>query len=365
MTSVTPARTEPTTGVPSLPAAQAAALDADDVLARLGSRSAGLSAVEAARRLSIAGANAVRSYRVRALPVLVRQLRSPLLVLLAVTAIASAFIGEGTNAVIIGIILAASVGLGFVNEYRAEKTAEALHSTIHHSCLVVRDGHPRTVDVTGLVPGDVVTVQLGEVVPADLRLLATTELECDESVLTGESVPAEKSPVPVAAGTALAELTSCALMGTVVRGGSGVGVVVSTGAETEFGRIAVGLGERPPETEFQVGLRKFSALLVQVAAVLTDKTGTLTEGTLRFERAIGPDGNDDTDVLLLGLLCTEAVVEDGHAVGGNPSMSPCGRPRPPPGQPRRWPATGGPPPCRSTTNAAPSPSSSRTTPANE
>ncbi len=310
--------------------------------------------------------------------------------LLAVTAIASAFLGEATDAVIIGIILAASVGLGFVNEYRAEKTAEALHSTVHHSCLVVRDGHPRTVDVTDLVPGDVVTAQLGEVVPADLRLLATTDLECDESVLTGESVPAEKSPVPVAAGTALAELRSCALMGTVVRAGSGVGVVVATGADAEFGRIAVGLGERPPETEFQVGLRKFSALLVQVAAVLTtaifvinvalqkpvldallfslaiaigispqllpavvstslaagsrqlarrkvlvkrlvciedlgnvdvlftDKTGTLTEGALRFDRAIGPDGSDDTDVLLSGLLCTEAVVEDGRPVGGNP-----------------------------------------------
>jgi Mg2+-importing ATPase len=269
MTSVKPAGAEPTTGVPSLAAAQAAALEADEVLARLGSRSAGLSADEAARRLRVVCANAVRSYRVRALPVLVRQLRSPLLLLLAVTAIASAFLGEGTDAVIIGIILAASVGLGFVNEYRAEKTAESLHPTIHHSCLMVRDGHPRIVDVTDLVPGDVVTIQLGEVVPGDLRLLATTELECDESVLTGESVPAERSPAPVAPGTPLAELTSCALMGTVVRAGSGVGVVVATRAEAEFGRIAVGLGERPPETEFQVGLCKFSALLVKVAAVLT------------------------------------------------------------------------------------------------
>jgi Mg2+-importing ATPase len=109
MTSVTPARTEPTTGVPSLPAGQAAALDADDVLARLGSRTGGLAEDEAARRLSMAGPNAVRSYQVRALPALVRQLRSPLLVLLAVTAIASAFLGEATNAVILGIIRAASV----------------------------------------------------------------------------------------------------------------------------------------------------------------------------------------------------------------------------------------------------------------
>jgi Mg2+-importing ATPase len=179
-------------------------------------------------------------------------------------------------------------------------------------------------------------------------------------------------------------------MGTVVRAGSGTGVVVATGARAEFGRIAVELGERQPETEFQVGLRKFSLLLVQVAGVLTtaifvinvllhrpvidallfslaiavgispqllpavvstslaagsrqlarrkvlvkrlvciedlgdidvlftDKTGTLTEGSLRFMRAAGPDGRADDEPLLLGLLCNEAVVEDGRAVGGNP-----------------------------------------------
>jgi Mg2+-importing ATPase len=86
------------------------------------------------------------------------------------------------------------------------------------------------MDVTELVPGDVVDLQLGQVVPADLRLLATAGLECDESVLTGESLPAEKTPAPVPAGTLLAELASSALMGTVVRAGSGTGVVVATGA---------------------------------------------------------------------------------------------------------------------------------------
>jgi Mg2+-importing ATPase len=86
--------------------------------------------------------------------------------------------------------------MGFVNEYKAAKTAEALHSSVRHSCVALRDGHPRTVDVTELVPGDVVDLQLGQVVPADLRLLAVAGLECDESVLTGESVPAEKSAEP-------------------------------------------------------------------------------------------------------------------------------------------------------------------------
>jgi Mg2+-importing ATPase len=384
------ARTDAVAGVASLAVTAAAARGADEVLASLGSGRQGLTDAEAAARLAAVGPNAVRSHRARALLVLARQLRSPLLLLLAITAVASYFVGERGDAVIIGVILAASVGLGFVNEFRAEKAAEALHSGVRHHCIVIRGGHPRTVDVTDLVPGDVVDLQLGEVVPADVRLLATAGLESDESVLTGESLPAEKSPEPVPDRSALAELSSCALMGTVVRAGSGTGVVVATGARAEFGRIAVELGERHTETEFQVGLRKFSLLLVQVAGVLTtaifvinvllhrpvidallfslaiavgispqllpavvstslaagsrqlarrkvlvkrlvciedlgdidvlftDKTGTLTEGSLRFMRAAGPDGRADDEPLLLGLLCNEAVVEDGRAVGGNP-----------------------------------------------
>jgi len=135
--------------------------------------------------------------------------------------------------------------------------------------VVVRDGEPVEVDVTTLVPGDVVEVRLGDVVPADVRLLTATGLECDESVLTGESLPVDKNPDPVPAGTPLAELTGCALMGTVVHAGSGRGVVVTTGPRTEFGKIAAGLDTRPLDTAFQVGLRKFSMLLVYVAGALT------------------------------------------------------------------------------------------------
>ena len=390
MTVAAPGREDSTAVLSPVAAAAAAALPASDVLARLGSSAEGLPEDEAARRLRAVGPNAVRSHRARALPVLMNQLRSPLLVLLAATALASAFLGQASDAVIIGIILLASVGLGFANEYKAAKTAEALHSSVRHSCIVLRDGHPRTADVTDLVPGDVVDLQIGQVVPADLRLLAAAGLECDESVLTGESLPAEKSPAPVLEGTTLAELSSCALMGAVVRAGSATGVVVATGGQAEFGRIALGLGERQPETEFQAGLRKFSMLLVQVAGVLTaaifvinvalhrpvidallfslaiavgispqllpavvstsltagsrqlarrkvlvkrlvciedlgdidvlftDKTGTLTEGSLRFMRSVGPGGAADDEPFLLGLLCNEAVVENGHAAGGNP-----------------------------------------------
>jgi Mg2+-importing ATPase len=162
-------------------------------------------------------------------------------VLLLVAALASYFVGEGTDGVIIAVIVALSVGLGFVNEYRAERTAEALHTQIRHEALVVRDGRPMRVDVASLVPGDVVELRLGDIVPADIRLLSVTRLECDESVLTGESLPVAKDLNPVPPDTSLAELSGCALMGTVVHAGAGRGVVVATGARTEFGKIASGL----------------------------------------------------------------------------------------------------------------------------
>ncbi|MFD0332108.1 HAD-IC family P-type ATPase [Streptacidiphilus monticola] len=254
---------------PGLSAATAAALEPAAVLAALGAEPAGLTGAEAARRLTAVGPNAVRTHQVRALAVLARQLRSALLLLLVVTATVSFFFGERTDAVIIGSILLLSIALGFANEYRAEKSAAALHSAVRHTAVVLRDGHEAEVDVTDLVPGDVVLLSLGQVVPADIRLLDCTFLQCDESVLTGESAPVDKRSAPVPDGTVLAELASCALMGTVVHAGTGRGVVVATGGRAEFGRIALGLGERQPETEFQRGLRRFSVLLLQVALALT------------------------------------------------------------------------------------------------
>ncbi|MFF1719096.1 magnesium-translocating P-type ATPase [Streptomyces sviceus] len=378
-----------TTRTAELRVGNAAAEDAKAVLAALASSPDGLSGGEkgeAAERLAAVGPNAVRTHHVRVLAVLGRQLRSALLILLAVTAGVSYFFGERTGAVIIAGILVLSVALGFVNEYRAEKAAQALHSRVRHTAVVIRGGAATEVDVTELVPGDVVRLSLGQVVPADLRLLECTAFACDESVLTGESAPADKDPEPVAAGAALAELTSCALMGTVVHGGSATGVVVATGGRAEFGRIALGLGERQPETDFQAGLRRFSMLLLKVAAALTtgifvinlllqrplldallfslaiavgitpqllpavvstslatgsrqlarrkvlvkrlvciedlgdmdvlvtDKTGTLTEGRIRFEAALDPAGALSDTVLKLGLLATEGDLDH---VGGN------------------------------------------------
>jgi Mg2+-importing ATPase len=251
------------------PVTAAASRPAGDVLTDLGSGTAGLDEPEATRRRDRLGPNAVRTHRVSALAVLGRQLRSALLALLLVAATVSFFVGERTDAIVIGLILSISVLLGFANEYRAERAGAALHDRIRHQVVVVRGGRQHRVDVVDLVPGDVVEIELGMVVPADVRLLSVHRLECDESVLTGESVSVAKQVEPVPAGAGLGDLASCALMGTVVRAGSGTGVVVATGGATAFGRIALGLGERHPETEFQAGLRRFSLLLARIAAVLT------------------------------------------------------------------------------------------------
>ena len=124
------------------------------------------------------------------------------------------------------------------------------------------------IDVGDLVPGDVVTLRVGDLVPADVRLIEADQLECDEAVLTGESMAAVKTVEPAATDSEV-DLPSCAFMGTVVHQGSGRAVVVAIGSSTEFGKIAVGLGEKQSETAFQTGLRGFSKLLVRVAAVLT------------------------------------------------------------------------------------------------
>jgi P-type Mg2+ transporter len=248
---------------------EAARLAPAEVVARLGSTDSGLASHEAALRLGRFGPNAIRSHGAQPLAVLGRQLRNPLLILLAAATITSLIVGQRTDAIIILAIVGLSVGLGFFNEYRSERVVEALHASIRHRTLALRNGTPTSVDVTEVVPGDVVLLRTGDLVPADLRLLDTRELECDEAVLTGEAMPKTKRSEPEQEPDLMElGLRSVAYMGTTVRGGSGSGIVLQTGSRTAFGKIALRLGERQPETVFQRGLRSFSVLLVRVTAVL-------------------------------------------------------------------------------------------------
>ncbi len=248
---------------------EAASQPVEDVLAAVDTSVTGLGVSVAAERLARLGPNAIHKHHARGWRVLGRQLRSPILILLFVTAGVSLFLGEQTNAIIIGVILTVSVGLGFASEFRAELAADALHDTVRHTAIVRRDGDEAAIEVTGLVPGDIVRLGPGDIVPADLRLIVVDDLRCDEAVLTGESLPVEKDVSPTPSGAGVGDLASCALMGTIVHSGSAVGVVVATGTQAEFGRIALQLGTSPPRTGFQVGLQRFSVLLLQVAVALT------------------------------------------------------------------------------------------------
>jgi Mg2+-importing ATPase len=122
------------------------------------------------------------------------------------------FLGNTADAVIIGTILTASVGMGFFNEYRAARAAEALHEAMRHTATTMQNGRAEPVDVTSMVPGDVVWLSVGQIVLADLRLLESARLECDESVLTGESMPVERVITAVPETAPLASLACCALM---------------------------------------------------------------------------------------------------------------------------------------------------------
>ncbi|MFQ4149421.1 magnesium-translocating P-type ATPase [Arthrobacter sp. LAPM80] len=385
-------RTEPA-NFTQISLAGTARLSGEQVLRELQSSESGLSGGEAARRLAAVGANALRTHKASPWSVLGRQLRSPILILLIVTAGLSLFLGDATNSIVIGVILVVSVGLGFSNEFRAERAAEALHSRVTHTVVVLRDGAACQIDVVVLVPGDVVRLTLGAIIPADIRVLTAEGLLCDESILTGESLPAEKDSVPIVGDASLGDLSCCVFMGTVVQSGSCTGVVVATGGRAEFGKIALGLGEHQPQTEFQNGLKRFSFLLLQVAVglttlifianlllgrplldsllfslaiavgitpqllpavvstclaagtralakrkvlvkrlvciedlgdmdvLVTDKTGTLTEGRISFTSAlpVGPDISK-AGLFTLGLLSTEADYSQGTAttVGQNP-----------------------------------------------
>ena len=247
--------------------ASIAALEPEAALTRLASRSSGLRPDEVAARLARYGPNVLAVRRVRATAVLWRQVKSPILLLLLVAAIVSAFTGGATNAAIIGVIVALSVGLGFVNEFRAASAMSALRAKISQNVMVLREGTATRTSVADLVPGDVIELSLGSLVPADVRLLSVDEFECDEAVLTGESLPAPKD-VP-AVESADGPLNNCAYMGTIVHQGSARGLVVTTGARTSFGHLAAGVADAQVQGAFEVGLGRFSRFLFAVAALLT------------------------------------------------------------------------------------------------
>jgi magnesium-transporting ATPase (P-type) len=224
------------------------ALPAEDVLATLRTTERGLSAAEAHARLARVGRNALPRVEPPGLATIVlRQFASPLIYVLLVAAAVSALLRDWADAGFIFAVLLINAAIGAFQEAGAQRSAEALRKLVSLRSLVERDGETYDVDATDLVPGDIVLLESGTKVPADLRLFDAHNLETDESLLTGESLPATKdAKASLGEDCRLADRTNMAFAGTMVISGRGRGVVVATGTATALGGIAASVLERAP-----------------------------------------------------------------------------------------------------------------------
>lgn len=241
-----------------------------EIFQLLSSSREGLSAADVEERQKQFGKNVLKSKRFKAARIFFRQFRSPFLLILIAIVIISFFLGQTANSIIISLMIVLSSLLSFFDEYRSEKISEELTKKIAHRVLVERNGKKEEIAASELVPGDLVYLTIGSVVPADLRITESKNLEIDESVLTGESRAVAKNSAVIADNfLGIASLKNCAFSGTVVSYGEGVGVVVNTGQNSELGKISKIAEQERPQTEFQKGLSNFGRLLVKIIVFLT------------------------------------------------------------------------------------------------
>jgi len=235
----------------------------------------GLTTADAARRLSECGPNDPAPKKKRSqFTELLLQFANPLIAILLLAGIVSAFVGELLNATIIVVIVSLSVALNFVQTFRSQRTANMLQATVAPTATVLRDGVFSDIRRVDVVPGDVIRLAAGDLVPADARLLESRDLHVQQSALTGESMPVEKQYK----AHDETEATKV-LLGTSVVSGTATALVLLTGSNTAFGDIATRLRARPPETEFDRGIKQFGSLIMKavfglVMFILVIRIGT-------------------------------------------------------------------------------------------
>ena len=242
---------------------------AEDVARELGSGPAGLDPDEAARRLTTYGPNTLAPERaLSSLRLLYEQVKSPLILILAFAAVVSIIAGEYTDSAVVLAILLTSTGIGFWRERGARDAITRLRARLTIETEVIRGGVQRRISTVAVVPGDLVVLSAGALIPADGLLWEATDLHVNEAILTGETFPTEKRLGPVDAGAPLAARANSVFMGTSIRAGTARALIVATGASTAFGQIAGRLRLRPPETEFDRGVRQFGTFLTSAMTVL-------------------------------------------------------------------------------------------------
>jgi Mg2+-importing ATPase len=239
------------------------------LLTEMGSSEEGLTSDQAKQQLLTYGPNVLEA-RAKAtiLSLFLNQFKSPLVLILLFATIVSAITKDWVDALIILLIVLGSALLTFVQEYNASTAVEKLRAQVHITATVLRDGSPKAIPSEEVVPGDVVQLSAGSLIPADAILLEALDFYVNQAVLTGETFPVEKKPGLIAPDASLAERTNCIFMGTNVRSGSARALVINTGQSTAFGQIADRLTVRPPETEFEHGVRRFGYMLSQLMLIL-------------------------------------------------------------------------------------------------
>jgi len=283
-------------------------LPIDELLARLGSSFSGLSSQEVESRIEIYGRNELAKRKKRAAVVeFLLHFRSPLVIILAVAGLISGVLGELANMIIILSIVFLSVILDYYQESKASKAAELLKEKVTTTATALRDNTRKEVKLPEIVPGDLIYLSAGDIAPADARLITARDLFVNQSALTGESFPVEKTPAPLTGKEAsITEWNNYLFMGTSVVSGTATAAVVKTGGSSEYGKIAKRLVDIVPETEFERGIKSFGFLIMQVTFLL-----------VLFVFLINALRAPDTDGVLNALLFSVAL-----AVGLTPELLP-------------------------------------------
>jgi Mg2+-importing ATPase len=230
----------------------------------------GLSEREVESRLKEYGHNETARKKNRTVLVqILSKFLNPLVIVLAIIGIFSLFFGEKISAAIILMMILMSVMLAFFQEYRSGKEAEKLQEMVRTTVTVYRNGKPREVNIKNLVPGDVVDLFAGDMIPADLRIISCKDLFINQATLTGESFPVEKFATPAQAKSqSMNELSNIVFMGSSVESGTALGVVVRTGVYTKLGEISERLASTTIETGFDRGVRDFTWLMIRFMVVM-------------------------------------------------------------------------------------------------
>jgi Mg2+-importing ATPase len=293
---------------PMLSAEELLSLPANELLARLNTSTTGLSCQEAEKRLEVYGRNELAKKKKRAAIIdFLSRFKSPLVIILVIAGAISAALGSVPSVVVIYTMVFLSVSLAYYQETNASKAAELLREKVATSATVLRDNVKQEIKLQFIVPGDIIYLSAGDLTPADARVIDAKDLFVNQSALTGESFPVEKTSAPLKGKEAsITEWNNYFFMGTSIVSGTASAVVVRTGGLTEYGKIAQRLVEKAPETEFEKGIRKFGFLIMQVTFVL-----------VLFVFLINALLHPDTNGILQALLFAVAL-----AVGLTPELLP-------------------------------------------